>query len=353
MDITDLVSKYFDEIDRAIEALSNLQEQRISHLPSWVLGHKRIQILFAEYVDYYIVAVEHREELEADFVTQENLRTPTEVKLEAPWTVSLPTQRVTNQGFWFGDMAMVDVNNPYASPAFEFRGLIYQGSADTIEASFSVEKARELALEIWHEAVNHIPRGSVSIVRGLQNLITRLRDITKLKGFKERRVHRYINAHPQTFLPEHEKTFFEHPLYLAGEKRVADFILQRGNGQPPLLIELENPVHKVFTRTGDLTKEANHARRQITDWVRFIRENSDNAKGEMQFLSGPVDRLVIMGRGLERYQEMLETRYGDTLIWTYDVLAKFAVDRWNRIIAQQCDLLQIEDKGALYRGKLH
>jgi hypothetical protein len=318
-----------------------------------VLAHKRIQIIFVEQSDYYIVAVEHRDELEADFVTQENLKSATEVRLEAPWTVRIPTQRMTNQGLWIGDMSMVDLDNPYASPAMEFRGVIYQGSGDMIEGSFSPEKAREMALQHWHDAVHDLPKSSISVVSGLQNLITRLRDVIKLKGFKERRVHRFINAHPQTFLPEHERTYFEHPLYLNEEKRVADFILQRGHGQPALLIELESPVHNIFTKSGDFTKEANHARKQISDWVRFISQNSENAKGEMQFLSGPLERLIIMGRGLERYQEMVESRYGDTLMWTYDVLAMYAVERWNRIIEQQCDLLNIEDKGHLYRGRLY
>ncbi len=135
-------------------------------------------------------------------------------------------------------------------------------------------------------------------------------------------------------------------LILNGDKRKADFILQREEGFPPMLIELENPKSKMFTSKGELSSKANHAKHQIADWVRFIDLNPENCKGEMSFLQGQKrTRLVIMGRGLGFYKEMSDSRYTDTIMWTYDMLLKEAKENWNKNIAAQCNLLDIPTPG--------
>jgi len=54
-----------------------------------------------------------------------------------------------------------------------------------------------------------------------------------------------------------------------------------------------------------------------------------------------------MGRGLEFLKEMINSKYTDTIMWTYDLLLKEAKDRWNRIIIEQCKLLGISNPNLL------
>ncbi len=164
----------------------------------------------------------------------------------------------------------------------------------------------------------------------------------------EGRIHRFINSNANFLLPPHKKCYFKHPLYLNDEKREADFILQRERALPSMLIELENPNAKMFKKNGEWTAEANHARNQIAEWVRFIQQNPANAQGQFSFLSGPKQqRLVIMGRGLEHLDAMINSKYQDTIMWTYDVLVKEAKDCWNKIIVGQCHLLGIANPNTL------
>jgi hypothetical protein len=62
--------------------------------------------------------------------------------------------------------------------------------------------------------------------------------------------------------------------------------LERDAGLPALLIELETPAARIFTKRGEPTKETNHAKAQIAEWVRFIETDSRNTAGDMAFLRG-------------------------------------------------------------------
>lgn len=347
MSIRSLVEAYFEEVDIAVEILSNKHESAFSQLMPWVLAPKRIQIALIETADLYIVMAERRDDLDEDYVTEITVNDSSQLQLEGPWVTFKLEGRYKNYVYWLGPMEVQEADNKFAQPSFLFAGTMAWVSRDRIAGVFSVESARKMAVDIWNASVTGL-QPSDSFMACLQSLINRLRDLSKRKGFKERKIHRFINENATIFLPDHERCFFEHHLYLGGETRKADFILQRSEGQPALLIELESPVHKVFTKRGDYTSEVNHARGQMDDWVRFISENSENVKGEMAFLGGPLDRLVVIGKHLENYDRMLNSRYGDTLIWTYEVLAKTTVTRWNRVITEQCKLLGMSAPEKLY-----
>ena len=132
-------------------------------------------------------------------------------------------------------------------------------------------------------------------------------------------------------------------MFYESERRKADFILQREDGFPPMLIELENPKSKMIKNDGEWTCAANHAKNQIAEWAKFIDQNLENSKGEMDFLIGPnKERLVIMGRGLKFLEKMKDSKYSDTIMWTYDLMIREAKENWNQIIRNQCKLLNID-----------
>ena len=69
----------------------------------------------------------------------------------------------------------------------------------------------------------------------------------------------------------------------------------------------------------------------------------------MGFLQGPnKTRLVVMGRGLEFYGEMSNSRYTDTIMWTYDMLLKEAKENWIKHIAEQRKVLGINVQGKIF-----
>jgi hypothetical protein len=110
-----------------------------------------------------------------------------------------------------------------------------------------------------------------------------------------------------------------------------------------MLIELENPKSKMFKNNGEWSFGANHAKYQIAEWVKFIDQNPENANGKMDFLTGPnKERLVIMGRGLNFLDKMKDSKYSDTIMWTYDLMINEAKENWEKIIINQCKLLNLD-----------
>ncbi|GAH59990.1 unnamed protein product, partial [marine sediment metagenome] len=201
-------------------------------------------------------------------------------------------------------------------------------------------------LDLWNKAAHGLPK-KASLTYNLRSIFAAFHRIVKRKAFLEGRIHGFLNARSKFLLPSHKKCYFKHELYLNDKKRVADFILQREEGLPAMLIELENPSVKMFKKNGEWTADANHARNQITEWVRFIDENPANTQGEFGFLKGPKERLVVIGRGLERLDRMINSKYQDTVMWTYDLLAREAKDHWNHVIVEQYNLLGIVNPGTL------
>ncbi len=128
----------------------------------------------------------------------------------------------------------------------------------------------------------------------------------------------------------------------------ADFILERDAALPALLIELETPAARIFTKRGEPTKETNHAKGQIADWVRFIEGDPRNTTGDLAFLRGPKDRLVVISTGLDQLGQMLDSRHTDTTLWTYDILLREAKARWDGVLRQQRAMLGLPDIGPFF-----
>lgn len=113
--------------------------------------------------------------------------------------------------------------------------------------------------------------------------------------------------------------------------RKADFILEREQGLPSIFIELESPVHSVFTKKGDLTAQSNHARQQVSEWVKYVEnEPQTNAKDEYSFLTGPKERMVVIGRGIENKDRLIDTKYDGVTFWTYSIMLEEAKSRMNK-----------------------
>lgn len=58
----------------------------------------------------------------------------------------------------------------------------------------------------------------------------------------------------------------------------ADFVVELPPGERYLLVEIERPIHKLFTEKDRVTKEVTHAQQQIEDWMNRIREHPHEAR---------------------------------------------------------------------------
>lgn len=341
-----IIVEYFKQIDRSIEMLSNKFEGNLTSMPPWVLCYRKIRIGYVANSNFVLISATPSNDLDEDEVTEELISTNEELRtFQPPWykgNMSISTLPNHSYHMEYGNVKLIHKDNINAIPALHDKAVRIEVTKDLISEVYSIESAKQIAIDYWNNEQNNLPEGK-SFVDNLQNIFNRFRNIIKRKSFVERRVHRYINDYYIYLLPSHIEKYFEHPLYLKDEKRIADFILKRENGFPPLLIELESPNVRVFKKNGEPTAEANHAKNQISEWVRFIERNPKNADDEFEFLDGPKERLVIMGRGVEYEEEMINSKYTDTIIWTYDFFIAEAKVKWNKVIAEQCKLLGIEN----------
>ena len=335
------VAQYFQELDASIHTLSNMQEGKIANLPSWVLSHRRITLAISTEHQLCGFSVQPEPSLEQDEVVVCDAVTDAQLgEILTPYSIKSVLQ-TASQGlaFQIGDTSLFNANNPYSQAKDVFLGIRGYCFLNTLHKTFSLEKARRETQNLWCNAMNGFPPQS-SFPDSAGRVFAKFHSLVKLKNYKERKIHRYINDQQRLLLPTFKNCFFEHELVLETDKQKAVFVLERESLFPALLIELEKPSSKLFRKNGDLTAEANHAREQIGRWVRFIAENPKNSEGNMSFLRGQTDRLIVMGRGSE--SDIYNSRYADTRVWTYDVLLQEAKANWNRILAEQCRLLKID-----------
>jgi hypothetical protein len=328
---------YFGTLDASLETLSGSHEAHITGLPNWVLCQREIKVaIVSPYL--LIIRVVPQPNADNDIVTVVNLRTDREVlEFLAPVSTDLPSLLRARRGLHieWTDVELVKAGEVLAPPAMEMRDLLIYITRDLVATAFTSERAKKEAIDLWNGANSGCRDFKHSFVAGLRNVLAKYHALIKRKAFLERRIHRFVNAYADVLLPEHKAVYFEHKLFLGDECRIADFILERESAFPAVLVELENPSKKIYRKNGELTAEANHARNQIAEWVRFIEGNPANGQETMAFLRGPKQRLIVMGTGLEYRDRMIDSKYTDTIQWTYDMLALEARGRWNRILSEQ------------------
>ena len=241
------------------------------------------------------------------------------------------------------DLEMIQVDDKDAFNAVPDKiidGLIAFFTKQSGLEMLTPQNAKSNAFDMWNHCQYNFPQ-KTSFVDHLNSIFTTFNNIIKRKAFFERRIHRYINEYASFLLPAHKSCHYECVLLLDDEQRKADFILERETGLPPILIELENPSNALFKKNLEPTAEAQHARNQICEWERFIKENPNNTKDQMSFLKGTLEKLVVIGKGLENLDTMKAFKYSDTAFWTYDLLLYEAIDRCNKAIFDQCKAIGI------------
>lgn len=344
MNLATTLKEYFRALDEALEKLTEKKEDIIPRLPPWVLSYREVSIGITQDGNGTAFKILPQSILEEDVVNTRELSDEDELALLlAPMELNISLRRIRQSPLvMMGGMVVFEKDNPLSPLAVSDPALYGYGSAIGAQDYFTIERAKKDAIDFVNKAVHNVAMTD-SFVIETKKIFSKFVAIIKRKAFLERRIHRYLYAYAYFLLPSHRQCLYEHRIHLDDEYREADFILEREAGFPSILIELESPAKKIFRRNGELTADANHAKAQIFEWVAFIEKDARrNASGEFAFLSGPKERLVIMGRGLDNKDKMLSTKFQDTLIWSYDLLLEQAKSQWNDTIEKQCKLVGLD-----------
>jgi Domain of unknown function (DUF4263) len=346
MNYREIITRYLSIVDESLDELSMHNEGKISNLPSWVFHKRKIDIGITNDNEGVVIKIAPDGSLEEDIVDILEISTHEDVnKITSPMSLEgqLPNSYPEDDFILLADISMVEANNPIAIPIMENKFMLGSGRTSGFVNAFNENKAKEEAINLWNSAVTGLDSKG-SFVQTVRNILDKFEAIIKRKAFVERRVHRFINENKSIFLPEHKTCLYEHKLYLKGDRRIADFILEREPGLPSIFIELESPVHKVFTKKGDLTAESNHARQQVSEWVKYVEnEPQTNAVGDYSFLTGTKERMVVIGRGLEDKDGLTDTKYDGVTFWTYSLMLEEAKNRMNQRLSSQYKLLGLDE----------
>jgi len=341
------IAEYLSIVDSSIDLLSNRSEGALSKLPSWLQSTRKINIGYTSDFEGFVIKIEPNVKVKKDEFHFHKISSASDAsKILAPMNYkgTSPNRLQPEDSFLLiSELSIVEVDNPIAPPVLDSRNMFGWGRKRGLLNSFLPTKAKEQAIDLWNKSL--LPEaGEGNYIHNVTSILRRFSSIVRRKSFIERRIHRYINTHRDVLLPVHKKCYYEHRLFFEEDYRDADFILEREQNLPAILIELESPVHKVFTKSGDLTAAVNHARNQISEWIKFINNNlARNASGDLDFLRGPHQRLVIIGRGLEHSELLKDTKYNDTIIWTYDLMISEAKAMLNKALSNQYRLLNMKE----------
>jgi len=128
--------------------------------------------------------------------------------------------------------------------------------------------------------------------------------------------------------PTKKRLLYEYPLIENGKiVHKIDFIIEMTAGRY-ILVELENPKHTIFTRSGDYSAQVNHAERQVEDWILFLRKNPDSVKEDLPGIVAP-EGILVIGRSNDftshdRERLRIHNEKHSINLYTYDDLAEEA-----------------------------
>jgi hypothetical protein len=102
----------------------------------------------------------------------------------------------------------------------------------------------------------------------------------------------FLEGHPELLSPTHIQMWRKVKL---GD-HVTDLVFREPTDY--VLVELEAPSRPLFRRDGHQTQELTHAIGQVQDWLRYIEENLDTVRRELdlQSISSQPQCLVVIGR---------------------------------------------------------
>lgn len=201
-------------------------------------------------------------------------------------------------------------------------------------AEIQVRSAYGDAVERAEHAINYgavdkeAQQSRISIIHAYVKLSERLEQfilmLDKSDVHEKRDVHAFIKETPFLLHPNPAQVLSEVSIGLGTEFRL-DFLVRQADGTY-VLVEIENPKHKLFTSRGDFSAPVNHAQRQVEDWQQWIEENMLLVQQHYPDMLAPMGMVVIgRSRDLSKEEKVRLARRNSNLrgrlsIMTYDDL---------------------------------
>lgn len=135
-----------------------------------------------------------------------------------------------------------------------------------------------------------VPVGTDTICHRLEQIITAFEELI-ISEPAEEECQRFLRDNPVLLSPIAHAVI---PKVRLGSDFTTDFVIQLDK-RSYILVELERPSHRLFTRDGNPTSELTHAQRQVEDWRQWVAENLHYARHSMPDILEP-ECWVIIGR---------------------------------------------------------
>ncbi len=204
-DLINTIANYYNELDDSLQKLSDKKEEYIKLLPSWVLCYRNIYIGHLLNYNYYIVKVIPNESLNGDQLEYREIETIQELKAFSVINLAGNIDGYFKSGMEFGDIKLEgDVMGP---SEYILKGTIGFKEGNAIPGRYSSENAKKDAINFWNAAVTGLK--SNNFIGSLNAIFQKFNGIISHKAFKERKTHRYINAHSRFLLPNFKNCYFE------------------------------------------------------------------------------------------------------------------------------------------------
>ncbi len=135
---------------------------------------------------------------------------------------------------------------------------------------------------------------NASARKHFSSLLNQFKALLDSNPDREEVLQQFLKDNPALLCPVHTKMW---PKLALGAKKT-DFVFQEATSDY-LLVELERSTLPLFVKSGDPSRELNHAQRQVLDWKRYIEDNLSTVQRELG-LSGisvnPKSLIVIATR---------------------------------------------------------
>ena len=183
-----------------------------------------------------------------------------------------------------------------------------------------------LANKKFQKRIEEYASGTKFIQR-LKNSIEEFENILNSSSRNESKLQEFLLRNPMFFGVEYKKIIPKHKL---GSEYVMDYALESSDGTYDL-VEIESSNLKLYTKSGNVSKELAHAEQQVLDWQDWIEEKNSYAQEKLKNIKSPRGFIVI-GRtqalGKSNEKKLLRRNLsfnGKIQILTYDDLINRAI----------------------------
>ena len=127
--------------------------------------------------------------------------------------------------------------------------------------------------------------------------------LDKTNVHEKKDIHPFIYEHSFILHPNPEEVFSEVQIGLGTEYQL-DFLVREADGKY-IIVEIENPRHRIFNKDGYFSSAVNHGLSQIEDWQEWIENNLSTVQKRFAEMSSPRGILII---GRSKYFTEEESR---------------------------------------------